>query len=112
MKLSSEQILAISKGDKEIAAFITLLTNRIEQLEDRVKGLERQLGQNSKNSSKPPSSDGMRKPTNSRKPGGKKGAPKGHQGHTLSFTLHPDEIKEYRASVCGACQRSLEHVPD
>ncbi|WP_341279721.1 hypothetical protein [Paenibacillus sp. FSL H8-0537] len=41
MKLSSEQILSISNGDPEIAAFITLLTNRMEQLEDRVKDLER-----------------------------------------------------------------------
>ncbi|BBH22575.1 hypothetical protein Back11_39200 [Paenibacillus baekrokdamisoli] len=80
MKLTPEQILGISKGDPEIAAFITMLTQtieqqaqRIEQLEDRVKDLERQLGQNSKNNSKPPSSDGMRKPVNQRKPGGKKG---------------------------------------
>lgn len=66
MKLSQEQILQISKGDTEIAAFITMLTQRIEQLEARVQDLERQLNQN-KNSSKPPSSDGLRKPTNLRR---------------------------------------------
>jgi len=87
VKLSQEQILQISKGDTEIAAFITMLTQRIEQLEARVQDLERQLNQNSKNNSKPPSSDGLRKPTNLRQAGGKKGAPKGHKGH---------------ASLCGA----------
>src|SRR5690606_14669043 len=58
----------------------------------RVHELERQLGQNSNNSSKPPSSDGFRKPTNLRTPGGKKGAPKGHKGNTLQFVEQPDEI--------------------
>lgn len=122
MKLDSEQILQISKGDKEIAAFITMLTQtieqqarqieqqtrRIKQLETRVKDLERQLGQNSKNSSKPPSSDGLRKPTSLRKSGGKKGAPLGHEGHTLRFSDAPDEIMEHEVSTCGSCHHSLE----
>ncbi|SCW85457.1 hypothetical protein SAMN04487970_10721, partial [Paenibacillus tianmuensis] len=61
-----EQILKISKGDPEIAAFITALlvqnrqqTEQIARLEIRVKELERKLGQNSNNSSKPPSSNGF-----------------------------------------------------
>lgn len=110
MKLSQEQILEISKGDKEIAAFITMLTDRIEQLENRVKDLERQLNQNSKNSSKPPSSDGLRKPTNLRQSGGKKGAPKGHNGHTLLFVDTPDEIVTHLLSTCRQCSASLETV--
>ena len=131
MKLDSEQILQISKGDKEIAAFITMLTQtierqaahieqqakrieqqakRIEQLETRVKELERQLGQNSKNSSKPPSSDGLRKPANLRQSGGKKGAPRGHEGHTLHFSDVPDEIIQHVVSTCGTCQHGLEDV--
>ncbi|SCW82983.1 hypothetical protein SAMN04487970_105937, partial [Paenibacillus tianmuensis] len=64
-----EQILKISKGDPEIAAFITALlvqnrqqTEQIARLEIRVKELERKLGQNSNNSSKPPSSNGFDKP--------------------------------------------------
>ncbi|MEI7026049.1 DUF6444 domain-containing protein [Paenibacillus sp. y28] len=70
--------MTICKGDKEIAAYFhTLLdiidrqAERIEQLEKRVHKLERQLGQNSNNSSKPPSSDGLRKPTNLRSTGGR-----------------------------------------
>jgi len=111
VKLSQEQILQISKGDTEIAAFITMLTQRIEQLEARVKDLERQLNQNSNNSSKPPSSDGFRKPTNLRTPGGKKGAPKGHKGHTLLFSEHPDHVIEHQLWSCQSCAASLANVP-
>lgn len=116
-----EQVVAIAKGDLEIAAFIQALLDqnrklqqvveeqaaRIEQLELRVKDLERQLGQNSSNSSKPPSSDGLRKPTNSRIPGGKKGAPKGHPGHTLPFSENPDQIIEHWPH-CHHCSKSLK----
>ncbi|WP_409344571.1 DUF6444 domain-containing protein [Paenibacillus sp. MBLB4367] len=64
--------MQISKGDTEIAAFITMLTQRIEQLEARVQDLEHQLNQKNKNSRKPPSSDGLSKPTNLRQSGGKR----------------------------------------
>lgn len=115
-------IKQISHSDPEtIEAFITSLvdqftakieqyTAKIEKLENRIKDLERQLGQNSRNSSKPPSSD-FRKPTNSRQPGGKKGAPKGHNGHTLLFAEAPDQVVHQTVSVCDACQASLEAVP-
>jgi predicted RNase H-like nuclease (RuvC/YqgF family) len=92
MKLTSKQVLQVSKGDTEIAGFISALltqneklteivetqARQIKKLEKRVHELERQLGQNSNNSSKPPSSDGLRKKNNLREPGGKKGAPTGH----------------------------------
>lgn len=117
MRINREQILKISKGDHEIAAYISMLTQTIEkqaqrivQLENRVKELERQLGQNSQNSSKPPSSDGFLKPTNLRQAGGKKGAPKGHDGHTLRFVEAPDHIVKHQVSVCSACAASLENV--
>lgn len=121
MELTREQVNTICKGDQEIAGYfhalldqnqeLTLLVEkqakRIEQLEKRVHELERQLGQNSNNSSKPPSSDGLRKPTNLRQAGGKKGAPKGHNGHTLRFSATPDEIAIHRLSVCNRCAAPL-----
>lgn len=75
MELTREEVNTICKGDQEIARFVHALleqnqqltalvekqAKRIEQLENRVHELERQLGQNSNNSSKPPSSDGLRK---------------------------------------------------
>lgn len=84
MNITPQQVETICKGDKEIAGYFMQLlavidkqAKQIEKLEKRVHELERQLGQNSNNSSKPPSSEGLRKPTNLRTPGGKKGAPKG-----------------------------------
>jgi transposase len=110
MDLTPQQILDISKGDVEIASFISTLLSRIVELETRVLDLERQLGKNSRNSSKPPSSDGFRKPTNSRQSGGKKGAPKGHTGHTLRMSDTPDEIIVLTLGSCPHCATSLEAV--
>jgi transposase len=63
VKYTAKQIKQISEGSpSEIAQFITTLVIHIEKLETRVKELERQLGSNSSNRSKPPSSDGLRKP--------------------------------------------------
>lgn len=116
MKLTPKQVNTICKGDQEIAGFFHALLDvvdrqekQIEKLEKRVNELERQLGQNSNNSSKPPSSDGLRKPTNLRTPGGKKGAPKGHNGHTLRFST-PDEIVIHAPSACRNCAHTLENV--
>lgn len=124
MDLTPQQVNTICKGDPEIASYFHALlaqnrqltqtvekqAKRIEQLEKRVHELERQLGQNSHNSSKPPSSDGLRKPTNLRTPGGKKGAPKGHDGTTLRFVDEPDEFVIHTCSTCSACAASLNAV--
>lgn len=124
MKLTKKQVNTICKGDQEIASYFHALLDQnekltrivetqakqIQKLEKRVQELERQLGQNSQNSSKPPSSDGLRKRTNLRQPGGKKGAPKGHDGHTLHFAANPDHIVVHALSVCSSCGFSLQNV--
>ena len=43
-------------------ALIYALLDRLERAEERIKELERRLGLDSSNSSKPPSSDGYKKP--------------------------------------------------
>lgn len=117
MKITSEQVLTICKGDTEIAAhFHALLaviekqTAQIQALENRVRDLERQLGQNSQNSSKPPSSDGFRKPTNLRQAGGKKGAPLSHPGKTRLFSPQPDEVILHPLTACPSCSADLDGV--
>ena len=64
---------------------VDLLQQQVQSLQTRVRELERRLGQNSSNSSNPPSSDGYGKPapkslrSNSSRPSG------GQPGHHLEF---------------------------
>jgi transposase len=114
--LTREQAGAIYDAGRE--ATITALcelTRRLDMLEGRVKELEARLATNSTNSSKPPSSDGPRKPApkslrkrGARKPGGQPG----HQGHTLKMVGTPDHIHVHRASTCEKCQSSLAQGVD
>ncbi|MBW4080688.1 DUF6444 domain-containing protein [Paenibacillus sp. S150] len=54
--MNPEDIRRISRSDPQtIERVITVLGAQVAQLEARVKELERQLKQNSQNSSKPPS---------------------------------------------------------
>lgn len=112
MKMRPEEIESVSHSSpSEIAEILRRLLERNSQLEQEVAELKRQLGQNSQNSSKPPSSDITRKPTNLRKPGGKKGAPKGHPGHTLHPVDCPDTIMVHPVTVCSHCSASLLDEP-
>jgi len=73
-------------------AYIKQLENKIIELEKRIEELERLLGMNSKNSSKPPSSDpptiSAVSPKQRRK---KRGAKKGHQPY-LTELLPPEKV--------------------
>ena len=65
----------------------------VQTLSARVRELEGQLSKNSKNSSKPPSSDGLKKTTSQRKPSGNKpGCQQGHEGKTLERVETPDVV--------------------
>jgi transposase len=77
--------------------------------------LEARLGQTSKNSSKPPSSDGLAKPApkslrkrNGRKPGGQAG----HPGSTLAPVAVPDEVIAHEPGCCRGCGEDLSGAPE
>jgi transposase len=80
----------------------------------RVAELERQLGLNSGNSGKPPSSDGLKKParvSSLRERSGKRtGGQKGHPGRTLSRTETPDATVDHFPEVCGGCGAALSEA--
>lgn len=88
-----------------------LLEGENGRLKKRVKELEGQLKLNSRNSSKPPSSDGFSKPPTVRKKTGKPpGGRPGHEGHTLQMVESPDHTVIHTVSECFSCGRSLERV--
>ena len=82
---------------------------QVEKLEARVKELEAQINKNSRNSSKPPSTDEFIKPKSSRKKSGKSsGGQKGHKGNTLKMSNNPDFIVTHSPKTCLCCGHSLE----
>jgi transposase len=107
---TDEEISAAYDQGKD--AVIRLFHETLGKLAERIQRLEDQIAKNSSNSSKPPSSDGLKKKTQSlRRPSGKKsGGQPGHEGHTLKAVAHPDRVQVHRVERCKRCQASLEHV--
>jgi transposase len=79
-------------------------------LVERIAELEARLGQNSRNSSRPPSSDGLGKPapkSRRRRSGRKPGGQPGHPGRTLERVEAPDEVRRHEPAACGGCGGDL-----
>ena len=88
------------------SAMIAELTDALKNERAENLRLKEQLNKNSKNSSKPPSSDGLNKPTPKSlrsKTGNKQGAQNGHNGSGLKITKDPDEIINHIPSTCASC---------
>ena len=84
----------------------------LEEVLRRLGEVEGKLAKDSHKSSKPPSSDGLRrKRVSLRKKSEKKpGGQAGHPGHMLLTVETPDEVVRHRPMVCQHCQHSLEEV--
>jgi transposase len=106
--LASERVTLAAQNDtmrRENAALLA-----------RVAELERRLGLNSSNSSKPPSSDGLsKKPPRTRslrersnKPAG---GQKGHPGKTLCAVDNPDHTIDHLPAHCANCAEPLPQTP-
>ena len=97
-----EELLAIVKMQQ---ATIEELTEKLAKAEARIAELEEQLHKDSHNSSKPPSSDGYKKPApkSLRKKSGKKaGGQKGHKGHHMALD-NPDRVERIYPKHCANC---------
>lgn len=108
--LPRESLLAVIQHQAEQ---IELLKTQVAQLSAQVEKLNRQLAKNSSNSSKPPSSDGLKKPQpKSRREKGKRksGGQTGHSGETLKMVDVPDEVVVHELTSCPHCQHDLSQV--
>ena len=84
------------------------LLELVAELQARIKELEERLNKNSGNSSKPPSSDGLKKPVKKdrslrEKSGKKPGGQPGHKGSNLTVLSKPDHIEEHLCTECKNC---------
>ncbi|MGH3470053.1 MAG: DUF6444 domain-containing protein, partial [Thermocrispum sp.] len=108
---------------EELAALVARQSQLIEQLRAEVADLKaenaelrRQLGQNSRNSSRPPSADSpFTKPApqslrrmSGRKPGGQAG----HPGSTLALVDDPNERMRHEPGPCAGCGADLAAAPE
>ena len=105
--LTTEEIITSqAQRIKEQEDIIKDLQKTIERLNQTIKELTEKLGRNSRNSSKPPSSDGLAKPSpkSLRKSSGKKaGGQKGHPGAHLTTIAEPDEVIQHIPAACDHC---------
>jgi hypothetical protein len=109
---------AFEPGEVAVRDLVYALATRIEALGQLVTqqgealhALQARLAKYSRNSSKPPSSDGDRKVkrTDSLRKSGERpnGGQPGHEGHTLRASDAPDHIEMHGVEQCARCQASL-----
>ena len=106
--------LSVAEKDQLIRdqrSLVRKLTLQVSSLQTKVVELEARLALNSRNSSKPPSSEGLAKPKpkSLRKTGEHpNGGQKGHPGHTLRKVAAPDRTETHRPGPhCDACGAGL-----
>ena len=98
----------------ELAGQIEALARQLAKQGQALQELQAQQAKNSRNSSKPPSSDGYQKPKRTeslrqprKKPNG--GQP-GHDGHTLRVSQVPDRTLTHEVETCEHCQAGLAGI--
>jgi uncharacterized coiled-coil protein SlyX len=111
---SYEQLAALVAAQErmiaQLQARIAEQDARLAEQEERIGELERRLAASSRNSSQPPSSDGLDKPApkslrgrSGRKPGGQPG----REGRTLRQVAVPDEVIVHEPGACTGCGSTL-----
>jgi transposase len=100
----------------EAAAALAQARGELAQARERIAELEARLKQNPRNSSRPPSSEGLAKPAPRprslrKKTGRKPGGQDGHKGTTLAQVARPDREIRHEPGCCGRCGAGLAGRP-
>lgn len=104
---------AYREGEEAVLEMFDGMVNLLRTLEARLQAMEDQHNKDSHNSSKPPSSDGYKKPkphSLRHRSGKKAGGQFGHVGVRLEPVAKPDHTITHALKRCRKCQRSLEQV--
>ncbi len=110
-EISREEIRAVyAQGEDAVIALVEGLLERSVDVEQRVEALENQQSKDSRNSSKPPASDGFGRRTKSlrTRSGRSSGGQEGHPGSTLEWREDVDEVIVHSLSHCQECGTNLE----
>ena len=100
----TEREKELTEQVEQLTALVNELLQKLDEAYARIAELEERLNKNSQNSSKPPSSDGYKKPApkSLRKPSGrKKGGQPGHKGSTLNIAREPTETVSHMPNKCA-----------
>lgn len=114
--MKREEVLSLCALNPEvIATYIESLESQIKEFTEKLVLSKSCLNQNSRNSSKPPSTDysskGKPNPKSLRKKSGKKpGGQEGHSGRTLEKVDNPDQVIEYSLNCCEECGHNFSSI--
>lgn len=104
----SNDILVLKALAAQLLARVESLELENAALRSEVSALRSRLNLNSKNSHKPPSSDGLQKRPGLPRPEVKKsGGQVGHKGKTLKMVELPDRVLVHHALSCPLCAKSF-----
>ncbi len=116
--MTRDEILAVYEcGPEAVVTLVQTLLVSLQSHEQRISELEFRLNKDSRNSHKPPSSDGLAKNKSNKRslrqksakaPGGQPG----HPGTTLHLVDVPETVIRHVPSDCAGCGTSLDGVSE